>query len=403
VRILIANSILGTEQHFVSDSNTGTCLWSSHIPKDVWVVGHPGHVMSIEALGNVLGEKPIQMFPDAHKKAFETLCPEGLSSKIPWRWVLGDQEHRTRLKAVLESARFNVCALEESNYKQTYIKIRKFLLELNQPIIDLSKMNKYIQTNEKGQTVEASLRSFTPINGRAPKIIYDHAATATGRLTVKQGPRILTLPARHRDIIAPESKCQIVQIDLVSAEPRTALYAAGKEPMGDIYKDIANSLSLDIPRASVKLAILSALYGASSSRLASILGSKARSKRIIDRLRAHFGVGRIESQLHLEMKEKGYITNLFGRKLKTRRDEIQKAYSHFMQSTTSDAAICMFSDMCEVLSQHDKQFKPLYVIHDALVCQVSSRLRHDLEKLSKRILLGGVGFYETKMTSVNDN
>ena len=67
-----------------------------------------------------------------------------------------------------------------ANYKQTYIKIRKFLLELNQPIIDLSKMNKYIQTNEKGQTVEASLRSFTPINGRAPKIIYDHAATATG-------------------------------------------------------------------------------------------------------------------------------------------------------------------------------------------------------------------------------
>ena len=173
--------------------------------------------------------------------------------------------------------------------------------------------------------------------------------------------------------------------------------------MGDIYKDIANSLNLDIPRASVKLAILSALYGASSSRLASILGSKARSKRIIDRLRSHFGVGRIEAQLHLEMKEKGYITNLFGRKLKTRRDEIQKAYSHFMQSTTSDAAICMFSDICKVLSQHDKQFKPLYVIHDALVCQVSSRLRQDLEKLSKSILLGGVGFYETKMTSVNDN
>ena len=74
-----------------------------------------------------------------------------------------------------------------------------------------------------------------------------------------------------------------------------------------------------------------------------------------------------------------------------------------MQSTTSDAAICMFSDICEVLTDYDKGFKPLYVIHDALVCEITSDTRHDLEEMSKSILLGGVGFYETKMTSVNDN
>ena len=403
MRILISNLLLGTEQHFVTDLKSGACLWSNEVPDDVWTLGNPSHTKSIEALIEVLDEEPIQIFPEEHKKAFDVLCPEGLTSSIPWRWVLGENEHKERLKNALERARFNVCALEESNYKQTYIKIRKFLLGLSQPIIDLTKMNEYIRSNEKGQTVEASLRSFTPINGRAPKIIYDHAATATGRLTVKSGPRILTLPARHRDIVAAEKKCQIVQIDLVSAEPRTALYVAGKDPAVDIYSDVANLLGLDIPRDSVKLAILSALYGASSSRLSSILGSRLTAKRIIEKLRVHFGVRRIEAQLHSEMKDKGYITNLFGRRLKTRRDELQKAYSHFMQSTTSDAAICMFSDICEVLTEHDRQFRPLYVIHDALVCQVSSALRPDLERISKRIPLGGVGFYETKMTSVNDN
>ena len=403
MRILITNSILGTDQHFITDFDTGSCSWSNHIPDDAWILGKPGRTRSIEALLDVLGEDPIEIFPKEHKNAFSILCPDGLKSNIPWRWVLGKYEHQEMIKSALERSRLNVCALEESNYKQTYTKIRKFLLGLKQPIIDVAKINKYVHLNDKGQTVEASLKSFMPINGYAPKIVYNHAATATGRLTVTSGPRILTLPARYRDIISSDKLCQIVQIDLVSAEPRTALYAAGKDPAVDIYSDIAQSLELDIPRESVKLAILSALYGASSSRLSSILGSKFRAKNIIEKLRVHFGVRRIEAQLHTEMKEKGYITNLFGRRLKTRRDEIQKAYSHFMQSTTSDAAICMFSDICEVLSSHDEQFKPLYVIHDALVCQISSKRRPELEKLSKRILLGGVGFYETKMTSVNDN
>jgi len=343
------------------------------------------------------------MFPKEHIRAFREICPDGLGQSIPWRWVLGDRVHKGHLQKALERVRLNVCALETSNYGQTYIKIRKFLLGLSQPMVDVEKMAKYIRDNDKGQTVETSIRSFTPVGNKAPRIIYDQASTATGRLTVKTGPSILTLPARHRDILKPRTGCQIVQIDLVSAEPRTALYAAGKTPNGDIYKDIAASLSLDIPRASVKLAILSALYGASSTRLSSILGSKMRAKRVIDRLRSHFGVGRIEAQLCAEMKSSGHITNLFGRKLKTRHDEIQKAYSHFMQSTTSDAAICMFSDMCEELANHDRGFRPLYVIHDALVCELTSDKRSILEDMSKSILLGGVGFYETKMTSVNDN
>ncbi len=403
MHILITSATLGTDQHLLVDHVSGDCLWVDHIPDNVWVLGRPNHERSVEALLEVLGEDPILMFPKEHKKAFDELCPDGLARPIPWRWILGDRLHRQRLQEALERSRFNVCALIESNYEQTYLKIRKFLLGLHQPMIDVDKMARYIQSNEKGQTVETSLRSFTPTSGKAPRIVYNHAATATGRLTVKSGPHILTLPSRHRDILSARPGCQIVQIDLVSAEPRTALYVAGKEANGDIYKNVANVLGLDIPRASVKLAILSALYGAGSTRLSSILGSKMRAKRIIDRLRAHFGVDRIESQLHSEMKSSGYITNLFGRKLKTRQDELQKAYSHFMQSTTSDAAICMFSDICEVLTDYDKGFKPLYVIHDALVCEITSDTRHDLEEMSKSILLGGVGFYETKMTSVNDN
>jgi DNA polymerase I-like protein with 3'-5' exonuclease and polymerase domains len=403
VQLLIQNTVLGTDQHLLTDSVKASVHWCTKVPSNVWVLGDKNHVNSVETLLAVLGEDPIDMFPNSHLKAFEELCPDGINSNIPWRWVLGDKDFMARLHNTLERVRVNVCALEDSKYDQTYKTIRKFLLELQQPLIDKVKIQNYIHNNTKGMTVEASLRSFLSDNHYAPRITYDQAGTATGRLTVKKGPRILTLPARYRDIIKPERECEIVQIDLVSAEPRTALHVAGKDATGDVYSSIAESLNLDVPRKVVKVASLSALYGAGSTSLAALLGSKSQAKRVINRLREHFGVRRIESQLTADMKKDGYITNIFGRKLMTRRDELQKLYSHFMQSTTSDAAICMFSSLCETLQSHDSNFKPLYVIHDALVCQVSSGLRQQLEDMSKELILEGIGLYETKMTPVNDN
>ena len=63
----------------------------------------------------------------------------------------------------------------------------------------------------------------------------------------------------------------------------------------------------------------------------------------------------------------------------------------------------MFDNLCKTLSKVDTSFKAFYVIHDALVCQVSTSLRNELEDISKVINMEGVGPYETKMTSINDN
>ena len=43
------------------------------------------------------------------------------------------------------------------------------------------------------------------------------------------------------------------------------------------------------------------------------------------------------------------------------------------------------------------------MIHDAMVCEVSSKLRDELEQMTQMLLLDGVGLYETKMTSISDN
>lgn len=402
MHILIHNSILGMHHHLLTNPDTQAVQWVKDIPENVWVLGNKHHPFSINCLLETLGEEPIRLFPESHIQAFRQLCPEGINGVIPWRWVLGENEFMDRLNCALERSRINICALKENRYEQTYKTVRKFLLSLHRPRVDAEKVRAYTKSNTKGPTVQAALMSFMPVDGYAPKVQYNQAGTSTGRLTVKKGPRILTLPARYRDIIKPSPGCDMVQIDLVSAEPRTALYVAGKDADGDVYSNISKSLNLDLPRDAVKLAILSALYGAGSNSLSSILGSTSKSKRVIKQLRSHFNVMKIESQLVSDLKTNGYITNLFGRKLMTRKDEYQKVYSHFMQSTTSDAAICMFSDIVESLSKLDQNFKAFYIIHDALVCEVSQSLRSKLEKASKFLQLEGVGNYETKMTSISE-
>ena len=401
--VLIHKDLLGTRHHLRVDDNIQSFQWSDCASHDDWILGSSAEVNSLDCMLDVFGYNPISVFPEAQHKAFYELCSGSMPTTIPWHYVLRQDQFKKHVRRAVEKAIVSICDFEASGYDQTYKKIRKFLLSLTQPLVDQSKLSAYIAGNDKGMTVEGSLRSFQCRSGKAPRILYDQAGTATGRLTVKRGPRILTLPSRYRDILKPRPGMELVQIDLVSAEPRTALHVAGKSIEGDVYKQISESLNLDVTREVIKVASLSALYGAGHKMLTQKLGNAAAAKRLIRQLRLHFGVARIESQLTLEMKEKGFITNLFGRKLGTRRDEIQKAYSHFMQSTTSDAALVMFADLTNHITRNiDPEFKAVYVIHDALVCELSKDKKEEISNASKIIALESVGNYDSKMTAISE-
>ena len=401
--VLIHKDLLGTRHHLRVDRDVQSFQWADGSSHSDWILGSHTDVNSLDCMLEVFGYDPISVFPEAQHKAFSEICSGSIPTTIPWHYVLRQDQFKKHVRRAVEKAIVSICDFESSGYDQTYKKIRKFLLSLTQPLVDQSRLRSYIEGNDKGMTVESSLRSFYCRSGKAPRIVYDQAGTATGRLTVKKGPRILTLPSRYRDILKPRPGMELVQIDLVSAEPRTALHVAGKGMEGDVYKQISESLNLDVPREVIKVASLSALYGAGHKMLTQKLGNASAAKRLIRQLRLHFGVSRIESQLTLEMKEKGHITNLFGRKLGTRRDEIQKAYSHFMQSTTSDAALVMFADLTSHITNNiDPEFKAVYVIHDALVCELSKDKKDEIADASKSIVLESVGNYDSKMTAISE-
>ena len=74
-----------------------------------------------------------------------------------------------------------------------------------------------------------------------------------------------------------------------------------------------------------------------------------------------------------------------------------------MQSTTSDAALVMFADLTNhITSVVDPDFKPVYVIHDALVCELSKDKKEAVSSASKIIALESVGNYDSKMTAISE-
>ena len=88
--------------------------------------------------------------------------------------------------------------------------------------VNVSNINSYIKETTSGPSVISSLRTFLPDDtGQAKKVRYDQIGTTTGRLTVKSGPAILTLPQKYRDVISSRyDQGKVIQIDFVSVEPR---------------------------------------------------------------------------------------------------------------------------------------------------------------------------------------
>ena len=123
----------------------------------------------------------------------------------------------------------------------------------------------------------------------------------------------------------------------------------------------------DIDKRDVaKQATLSALYGASVNRLAVTVGNRATAKKLIERVSNFFEVPSLEKML-AEQAATGIITNVFGRPLYEATKQPRVRANHFIQSTAAELANLLFSRLCE----KNPGVKPLLVIHDALIVEVS--------------------------------
>ena len=236
-----------------------------------------------------------------------------------------------------------------------------------------------IKEIEKNDTIRSILNTFSPKNSYTEKVIYNRFGTSTGRLTVKSGPNILILPKRCRKILKSRwnSEGEILSIDFVSLEPRLARKLTRLDAGKDVYQDIMNKISFEIDRSVIKKAIISVLYGSERSFIEGF--SRERSQEVFDAVHEYFNITEIKER-YIKQDEFCILRNFFGRPLWIDMNQRENVLvNNFIQSSAVDLSLKYFAKITKKLNS--EYFKPLYVIHDALVVDVKKEYKKEVEDL----------------------
>ncbi len=219
---------------------------------------------------------------------------------------------------------------------------------------------------EKNPSILSNIKSFKPKNKKTNKVVYERCGNVTGRLVVKKGPKILTIPSRYRSILkSSHDKGNIYSIDFSSLEPRITAKLSGNNTKNDIYEEVLNLLSFNADRSIIKKAVISSIYGANYSSLEGL--SIERSKEIFNKINEYFDFDKI-LELSKNVDDTGIRRNFYGRPLwnlsETRENVL---INNYIQSSAVDVSLTYFTEL--VRSNCD--FKPLFVLHDALIIDLS--------------------------------
>ena len=365
----ISKNILGTNQS-LSVNSDGTYEWS-HNPTASYGVGDCNASVPVEDVFSIMGKPSpdLKIAPEGHRKAFKALGVE--DKEIRWADALPSSVFYGRIRDIAENVSDTLSVYGKTGYDKTFQDCREFLRSLSRASVDNQKIEKYIRECTSGPSVVSSLKSFwgDKESSKANQAIYSQTSTSTGRLVVKSGPAVLTLPSKNRDIIVPSKRGTVFQADFVSLEPRVMRYVTGQEAAPDIYEDIRQNLFHgQVDRKVVKLATLSALYGSSYKGIAKITGNAEASKNVIRRVRQYFDVERLEKSLMSLLIEEKAISNYYGRPLTISEIKGNILVSHFIQSTAVDTALLGFSKLFSRMTSSG--VVPIYVIHDAVIVDV---------------------------------
>jgi hypothetical protein len=184
-------------------------------------------------------------------------------------------------------------------------------------------------------------------------------------MTVRTGPQILTAVVKVRKCFRSRYvNGKILQIDIISVEPKFALHTAGEDPPKDVYSHLAKVILADkVTRSQAKLITLCALYGQSARKLSERLPDDVNAKRVIQQTRQFFDSDRLEARLKSERKN-GVIRNVIGRPIRMPDNDSHLLISYYLQSSAAEGAVLMFS---KFIQETDLTCVPLGVIHDALI------------------------------------
>jgi hypothetical protein len=209
----------------------------------------------------------------------------------------------------------------------------KFLHLLKKPEVDIIR---YAAINASN----VNLPGFVMANKHLNIPVYSRLNTKTGRLTVVNGPNVLTLKKNYRNMLSKS-----LQVDFNSMEPRLLLAILGIKIDGDLYSWVGEKTNIKEERAKLKVKIITSLYG----------GSK------IKEINDLFAVDEWNDQLQKSVKN-NRIENYFGRVIDVSGAEKNNLLALYIQSSAVDASLLGFNWLV-----NNYNLDPYWIIHDALI------------------------------------
>ena len=317
--------------------------------------------------------KSFSLFPEKYSSMQRTLgiTEKELIHAMPPQTVKG------HFQEITEAVQNVLCCKENEEYLVSYLEIKRFLRELSPAIIDIKKLQEVIDSTEHAATKQRIMELMPGKDGKARKTEYGMLGSRTGRLVVTSGPQVLTLPsAARKSFKSRYANGKVIQIDLISAEPKIALHMVGDSSVIDVYDHLSNRiLEGKVSRDQAKLITLCALYGQSEANLKKALPSTMNPRSVIRETKQFFNVYELEKVLK-NMQSNGGLRNVLGRPINLPDKDQRLLISYFLQSSAAEISILAFS---EWYKENYHQAVPLYIIHDAIIVDCT-------EELSKRLL-----------------
>ena len=378
LKYCIHSSFLGSDKHFVRDDDGFT--WSSSKPAGAWVLASDSHknIRELSVVLNLLGVE-LPSVPDRYIAVMRHLVT-GSNVAIPWQHVLPRTVYENYFKNTVKVIEDVYSELPFDYYDTAWTAGSQVLAALKSAKIDTDSWEKLLEAAAVNAPV---LASFKPDpRGFADVPTYNRFGTRTGRLTVSEGPNILTLKREHRSILLSSYKDgSICSLDFRALEPRIVLAEAGRNSDAeDIYGELAEKIFGDrVNRDAVKIAVISELYGAAKESLRARLGiSQAKIDAFVRGINDFFSLGALRERLSAQAAS-GRIINRFGRPLRVDPEAKNLFINTYVQSTGVDVSMIGFNNIIKQLGTDG--VRPLYVLHDALILDVRSDRLKDVESI----------------------
>jgi len=368
----------------------------NHDTIDEITLAMPGVASDLPDYFQLLGMPPLRGLPAGYENMCQHINARGRTALM----VIPQEKISIHLQNCLRRIQEVLQDEENADYLVTYLAVKRFLHDLTRASVDAAALRSLISRCQYS-AVRTSLESFLPLaDGLSQAVEYSTVRTATGRLTVREGPQILTVPGSARACIQSSfSNGQVLQIDIISAEPKFALHLRGIDPPKDVYDHIARTILEDqVTREQAKLITLCALYGQSAKKLGEQLPPDVGARGVIQRTKTYFDRDFLLSRLKTESKQ-GVLRNAIGRPLNIPDDNPHLLVSYYLQSSVSEGSILMFSRFIE---ETKLTCQPLFVIHDALIIDCDQESAEKMLQNSELKLSLGDWKFDVEVKHVGD-